>query len=190
VYIERRLARPRHIEVQVLGDVHGTVLPFVERECSIQRRHQKVVEESPSLAIDAETRLAMAECAARVAREVGYTSAGTIEFLLEGGATPPRWYFLEMNTRLQVEHPVTELVTGIDLAQWQLRIALASDDGRARSGADPARPCHRVPGAEDPDNGFLPAPGLVRALSVPGGPGIRDDRGIAAASRSRRSTTP
>jgi acetyl/propionyl-CoA carboxylase alpha subunit len=184
IYLERQVAAPRHIEIQLLGDAHGTVLPFVERECSIQRRHQKVVEESPSPAIDAETRLAIAECAARIAREVGYTSAGTIEFLLDGAAKPPRWYFLEMNTRLQVEHPVTELVTGVDLVHWQLRIALGE---RLTMAPEQTLTPHghaiecRVY-AEDPDNGFLPMPGLVRALSIPGGPGIRDDRGIAAGS--------
>src|SRR5262249_44942716 len=113
IYLERRLMRPRHIEIQLLGDQHGTVLPFVERECSIQRRHQKVVEESPSPVVETKLRHEIADCAARVAREVGYSNAGTIEFLLETGADGPKWYFLEMNTRLQVEHPVTEMVTGI-----------------------------------------------------------------------------
>ncbi len=181
VYLERQVVAPRHVEIQLLGDAHGTVLPFVERECSIQRRHQKVVEESPSPAIDAETRQAMAECAARVAREVGYTSAGTIEFLLDVTAKPPRWYFLEMNTRLQVEHPVTELVTGIDLVQWQLRLAMGGSltvgPAQALTPRGHAIECRVY--AEDPDNGFLPAPGLVRALDVPGGPGIRNDRGVA-----------
>jgi acetyl-CoA carboxylase biotin carboxylase subunit len=178
VYLERRLLGPRHIEIQLLGDALGTVVPFVERECSIQRRHQKVVEESPSLALSPETRRRMAECAASVARSVGYTNAGTIEFLLDQDG---QFYFLEMNTRLQVEHPVTELVTGIDLVHWQLRIALGEkltiDPEQALTPSAHAIECRIY--AEDPDAGFMPAPGLVRALSVPGGPGIRDDRGVA-----------
>jgi acetyl-CoA carboxylase biotin carboxylase subunit len=162
-----------------LADQYGTVVPFVERECSIQRRHQKVVEESPSPVLDARTRKAMAECAAQIAREVGYTNAGTIEFLLDDSGA---FFFLEMNTRLQVEHPVTELVTGIDLVTWQMRLALGE---RLTVSADEALhprghaiECRIY--AEDPDKGFLPSPGLVHEISVPGGPGVRDDRGVAA----------
>jgi acetyl-CoA carboxylase biotin carboxylase subunit len=182
VYFEREIVTPRHIEIQLLGDEHGTVVPFVERECSIQRRHQKVFEESPSPVVDPETRRAMAADAERVARSVGYTNAGTIEFLFETSSAGPRWYFLEMNTRLQVEHPVTELVTGLDLVQWQIRIArgerltLAPEDALVPRGH--AMECRVY--AEDPDTGFLPAPGLVREISAPGGPGVRDDRGVAA----------
>jgi acetyl-CoA carboxylase biotin carboxylase subunit len=179
VYFERRLTRPRHVEVQLLADQHGTVIPFVERECSIQRRHQKVVEESPSIAVTASTRRALASAAAAVARAVGYTNAGTIEFLLDEDG---RFYFLEMNTRLQVEHPITEMVTGIDIVRWQIRIAqgehLTIDPDRALAASGHAIECRIY--AEDPDNGFLPSPGRIVTLRAPSGPGIRDDSGAAA----------
>ena len=167
---------PRHIEVQLLGDHHGTVLPFVERECSIQRRHQKVVEESPSLAVSPELRRRMTSAAASVAKAVGYTNAGTIEFLLDADGS---FYFLEMNTRLQVEHPITEMVTGVDLVQWQIRIArgerLDLDPEALLNPKAHAIECRIY--AEDPDNGFLPSPGRIQGLRVPQGPGVRDDSG-------------
>ena len=178
VFLERLVVRPRHIEVQLMGDHFGTVVPFVERECSIQRRHQKVVEESPSTRVSAKTRQAMAECAAAVARSVGYTNAGTIEFLLDDDG---KFYFLEMNMRLQVEHPVTEMVTGIDLVHWQLRVAMGEkltiDPARALTPRGHAIECRII--AEDPDQGFMPSPGRVLGLEVPHGPGVRDDGGVA-----------
>jgi acetyl-CoA carboxylase biotin carboxylase subunit len=179
VYFERRLSRPRHIEVQLLGDRHGTVLPFVERECSIQRRHQKVVEETPSIAVDADLRGRITSAAAAVARSVSYSSAGTIEFLLDEDGS---FYFLEMNTRLQVEHPITEMVTGVDLVRWQIRIAqgerLDLDPARLVTPQGHAIECRIY--AEDPDNNFLPSPGRIHDLRVPAGPGIRDDSGATA----------
>jgi acetyl-CoA carboxylase, biotin carboxylase subunit len=179
VYLERRLIRPRHIEIQLLGDHHGTVLPFVERECSIQRRHQKVVEETPSLAVSPAVRAAMSAAAASVARAVGYTNAGTIEFLLDEDG---RFYFLEMNTRLQVEHAITEMVTAIDLVRWQIRIArgekLTLDPEAALRPNGHAIECRIY--AEDPDNSFLPSPGRILELRTPSGPGIRDDSGAVA----------
>ncbi len=179
VYLERCLVRPRHVEVQLLGDEHGTIVPFVERECSIQRRHQKVVEETPSLAVTTETRKALTSAAAAAARAVAYTNAGTIEFLLDQQG---QFYFLEMNTRLQVEHPVTEVVTGVDLVQWQIRIARGERlnvDGEALlRPRGHAIECRIY--AEDPDNSFLPSPGRIGQLRAPGGPGIRDDSGATA----------
>jgi acetyl-CoA carboxylase biotin carboxylase subunit len=176
IYLERRLLRPRHVEIQLLGDEHGSLVPFVERECSIQRRHQKVVEESPSVAVSPPLREAIASAAVAVARQVGYTNAGTMEFLLDESG---EFYFLEMNTRLQVEHPITELVTGVDLVQWQIRIAqgerLTLTPDRTLSPRGHAIECRIY--AEDPDNFFLPSPGRVLGLRVPAGPGIRRDDG-------------
>ena len=179
VYFERRLVRSRHVEVQLLGDEYGTVVPFVERECSIQRRHQKLVEETPSLAVSPSLRHLMTSAAASVARAAGYTNAGTIEFLLDEDG---RFYFLEMNTRLQVEHPITEMVTGLDLVRWQIRIArgerLDIDPDAVLSPRGHAIECRVY--AEDPDNNFLPSPGRILQLRAPAGPGIRDDSGASA----------
>jgi acetyl-CoA carboxylase, biotin carboxylase subunit len=187
VYFERKLSRPRHIEVQLLGDHHGAILPFVERECSIQRRHQKVLEETPSVAVGPALRATITSAAAAVAKAVGYTNAGTIEFLLDEDGS---FYFLEMNTRLQVEHPITEMVSGVDLVQAQIRIARGErlcagsggpgllDPERALNPAGHAIECRIY--AEDPDNNFLPSPGRIAALRVPSGPGVRDDSGATA----------
>jgi acetyl-CoA carboxylase biotin carboxylase subunit len=176
IYLERRILQPRHIEVQLLGDHFGTVLPFVERECSLQRRHQKVVEESPSLAVSPETRTRLTAAAAAVARAANYTNAGTIEFLLDDAG---EFHFLEMNTRLQVEHPITEMVTGVDLVAWQIRIArgerLTLDPESLLAPRGHAIECRIY--AEDPDNGFMPSPGRITGLRVPQGPGVRDDSG-------------
>jgi acetyl-CoA carboxylase biotin carboxylase subunit len=178
VYFERRIRHPRHVEVQLLGDQHGTVIPFVERECSIQRRHQKVVEESPSIAVTPALRTRITDAAAAVARAVGYTSAGTIEFLLDEDGS---FFFLEMNTRLQVEHPVTEMVTSVDLVQWQIRIArgesLDVDPARALTPQGHAIECRIY--AEDPDDSFMPSPGRIRGLRPASGPGVRDDGGVS-----------
>jgi acetyl-CoA carboxylase biotin carboxylase subunit len=172
VYLEKYLVEPRHVEFQVLGDTHGNLLQLYERECSVQRRHQKLVEESPSTALDDRLRARMAAAALKAAGAVDYVNAGTIEFLLDGRGD---FYFIEMNTRIQVEHPVTEMVTGIDLIKEQIRIAagepisFTQDDVRVVGHAIECRI-----NAEDPDT-FTPSPGKIRSFHLPGGPGIRVD---------------
>jgi acetyl-CoA carboxylase biotin carboxylase subunit len=180
VYVEKYIERPRHVEIQVLGDAHGNMVHLGERECSVQRRHQKMIEEAPSVAVDAALRARMGAAAVAAAKAAGYVNAGTCEFLL---AKNGEFYFLEMNTRIQVEHPVTELVTGIDLVQWQLRIAAGEKLSFAQQDITPrgwAIECRIT--SEDPANAFLPSTGTVGYLHVPAGPGIRWDGGIEAGS--------
>ncbi|MGA7400839.1 MAG: acetyl-CoA carboxylase biotin carboxylase subunit, partial [Candidatus Sulfotelmatobacter sp.] len=176
VYIEKAIINPRHIEMQVLADEHGSTVYLGERECSLQRRHQKVMEEAPSPIVDPDMRRRMGEVAVRVAQAAAYTNAGTVEFLVD---QQKNFYFLEMNTRLQVEHPVTELITGLDLVHLQIRIAageklpFTQDDVRIRGHAIECRIY-----AEDPDNNYFPSPGKITLLLAPSGPGIRRDSGM------------
>jgi acetyl-CoA carboxylase biotin carboxylase subunit len=176
VYIEKKIEHPRHIEFQVLGDAHGHIVHLFERECSIQRRHQKLVEETPSTALSSALRARMGEAAVAAARAVGYVNAGTIEFILD---REDNFYFLEMNTRIQVEHPITELTTGIDLVQWQLKIArgdslaFEQEDLRQRGHAIECRIY-----AEDEMHHFMPSCGVISLLRLPTGPGIRTDTGV------------
>jgi acetyl-CoA carboxylase biotin carboxylase subunit len=176
IYVEKFIENPRHIEIQVLGDEHGNVVYLGERECSVQRRHQKVIEEAPSAVIDEDMRQRMGAVAVQAAKSAGYTNAGTIEFLVDAKRN---FYFLEMNTRLQVEHPVTELVTGLDLVHLQLRIAsgeklpFRQEDVVLRGHAIECRVY-----AEDPENNFFPSPGKITKLQRPSGPGVREDSGV------------
>ena len=191
LYVERLIDKPRHIEVQILADAHGHVVHLFERECSIQRRHQKIVEESPSVAITPSLRARMGGAAVAAARAAGYRNAGTIEFLLEGAGDAAHFYFLEMNTRLQVEHPVTEAVTGLDLVLAQLRIAggeplpWRQDDLTQRGHAIECRIY-----AEDPAQSFLPQAGPLLVYREPGGPGVRVDAGVREGDRVGVSYDP
>ncbi|MFN2398993.1 MAG: acetyl/propionyl/methylcrotonyl-CoA carboxylase subunit alpha [Gemmatimonadaceae bacterium] len=180
VYVEKYISGPRHVEIQILGDTGGHMLSLGERECSIQRRHQKLIEEAPSVAFTPELRRAMGDTAVRAARSVGYVNAGTCEFLLDADGN---FFFLEMNTRLQVEHPVTELVTGIDIVQWQIRVASGEPLPFAQEEIVPrgwAIECRIT--SEDPANDFLPSTGRITFLRLPGGPGVRWDGGIGIGS--------
>ena len=180
VFVEKYIPVARHVEIQIMADQHGAVIHLGERECSVQRRYQKVIEESPSVAVDADLRRRMGECACRLAQEAGYAGAGTVEFILDPAGS---FYFLEMNTRLQVEHPVTEMVTGLDLVELQLRVAageplpIRQQDVTWKGWAVEARIC-----AEDPARGFLPSTGMITRYSPACGPNIRLDSGVEAGS--------
>jgi acetyl-CoA carboxylase biotin carboxylase subunit len=180
VYVEKYIEGPRHVEIQILADSHGNCVSLGERECSVQRRHQKMVEEAPSVAVSPELRREMGETAVRAALAAGYVNAGTCEFLLDSNG---KFYFLEMNTRLQVEHPVTELVTGIDIVQWQIRVAAGERIPFRQEDIAPtgwAMECRIT--SEDASNNFLPSTGTVSYLHLPSGPGVRWDGGIEAGS--------
>ncbi len=176
VFLEKYLDKPRHIEFQILADEHGNVIHLFERECSIQRRHQKIIEETPSPVMTQQLRQKMGKAAVATAKAVGYTNAGTVEFMVDGDLN---YYFMEMNTRLQVEHPITEMTTGIDLAKWQLRIA--SGEKLTIKQKDLFQRGHAIECriyAEDPANGFLPSIGTLEKVEAPKGPYVRDDSGI------------
>jgi len=188
VYLEKYLDEPRHIEIQILGDLHGNVIHLFERECSIQRRYQKIIEESPSPTLTPEIRARMGEAAVRIGKEIGYTSAGTVEFLVDKDL---RFYFLEMNTRIQVEHPVTELVTGIDIVEEQIKIAegeplrLKQEELRQEGHAIECRIY-----AEDPENNFLPSPGWMTLYCEPQGNHIRIDTGVTPGTEIKSAFDP
>jgi acetyl-CoA carboxylase biotin carboxylase subunit len=178
VYVEKYIAHPRHIEVQILGDTHGNVISLGERDCTIQRRHQKLVEESPSPVVTPRLRKELVDTAVRGAKNIGYVGAGTIEFLLDDEGN---FYFMEMNTRIQVEHPVTEMVYGVDVVKEQLRIAAGEPIRYKQEDLVPSG--HAIEcriNAEDPEDGFKPSPGKITSLNIPGGPGVRVDTHIYA----------
>jgi acetyl-CoA/propionyl-CoA carboxylase biotin carboxyl carrier protein len=193
--VERWIDRPRHIEIQVLADGHGQVVHLGERECSLQRRHQKIIEEAPSPLLDAATREAMGAAAVQAARSCGYTGAGTVEFIVPGG-DPSAYYFMEMNTRLQVEHPVTEMVTGLDLVEWQVRVAageklpFGQEDIQLSGHAVEARICSETARAVGDRVDFLPSAGTVRLLREPGGEGVRVDSGLSTGTEVGTSYDP
>jgi len=176
VFLEKYIDKPRHIEFQILGDEHGNVIHLFERECSVQRRHQKIIEETPSPVMTPKLRKKMGEAAVAAAKAVKYSNAGTVEFMVDGNLN---FYFMEMNTRLQVEHPITEMTTGVDLVKWQLRVASGTKLGLKQS--DLSQRGHAIECriyAEDPANGFLPSVGVLGKVESPTGPNIRDDTGI------------
>lgn len=176
MYLEKYVGRPRHVEVQILADKFGNVVQLGERDCSIQRRHQKMIEESPCIAIDARLRKKMGDTAVRAAKAVGYENAGTIEFLLDHTGD---FYFMEMNTRIQVEHPVTEFVSGVDLIKEQIRIA--AGEPLSVKQKDIVIRGHAIEcriNAEDPEHNFRPCPGTVQELHIPGGNGVRIDTAL------------
>jgi acetyl-CoA carboxylase biotin carboxylase subunit len=175
VYLEKLIERPRHIEIQVFADSHGTCIHLNERECSAQRRHQKVIEETPSPIVDSRMRESMGQVAIKAAKAVGYVGAGTVEFLVDARRN---FYFLEMNTRLQVEHPVTEWITGLDLVAWQIKVAEGVKLPLDRSISPRGHAIEARIYAEDPEQKFLPSPGQIRQLSAPAGHFVRDDSGV------------
>jgi acetyl-CoA carboxylase biotin carboxylase subunit len=178
IYLEKYIDRPRHVEVQILADSHGNVLHCWDRDCSLQRRHQKLVEEACAPSLPLEVRSQLGQAAVRLARSVGYVNAGTCEFLID---SDNQFYFIEVNARIQVEHPVTEMVTGIDLVKQQIRIA--AGEALPFRQEDIVTRGHSIEcriNSEDPDNEFRPSPGRITALNIPGGPGVRWDSHIQA----------